>query len=113
MMAAYGESAVIRETFAEASQALAVRALGWEVGEDASRITLLLRHCVAREPASAETSLFLDLLRRSRAYYDGHVEEASALTARHRAPNRPVSESAAWTAVARIALNLDEVITRD
>ncbi len=101
------------ETFAEASQALAVRALGWEVADDASRVTLLLRHCVAREPASAETSLFLDLLRRSKVYYDGHAEEASTLTARHRAPNRPVSESAAWTAVARIALNLDEVITRD
>lgn len=101
------------ETFAEAAEAFAKRALGWETSGDGARVALLLRHCVAREPAAEETSRFLELLRTARAYYEEHAGDAERLTKRHRAPGVPASEAAAWTSVARIALNLDEVITRE
>lgn len=103
------------EAFAEAAQALAKRVLvDAHLKDDAARLTRVFRYCVARIPTAKELSALQRLLDESRyTYQNGPAEEAKSALGSHIAPNTPVSENAAWVAVSRIVLNLDEFITRD
>ncbi|MFM2142183.1 MAG: hypothetical protein RLZZ476_727, partial [Verrucomicrobiota bacterium] len=103
------------ESFAEAAQALAKRV--WtekELKDDAARLTRAFSLCVARAPRAEELQSLTKLLQESRyTYQNGSAEEAKAACGLHAAPDVPAAENAAWVAVTRIILNLDEVITRD
>ncbi|MFM7604972.1 MAG: DUF1553 domain-containing protein, partial [Prosthecobacter sp.] len=103
------------EAFAEAAQALAKRVLGdMHLKDDGARLTRVFRYCVARIPTVKEISALQRLLDESRyTYQNGPAEEAKSAIGSHIAPNTPVSENAAWVAVSRIVLNLDEFITRE
>jgi len=98
------------EAFAEAAQALAARALAAKAAGDAERLAYALRRCVSRQPSEFELKRLGDLLRAAREEFRSKPEEAKkAAGAKAAAPE----EAAAWTAVARILLNLDEFITRE
>jgi hypothetical protein len=103
------------ESFAEAAQALAKRV--WtekELKDDAARLTRAFRLCAARAPRADELQSLVKLLQESRyTYQNGSAEDAKAACGLHTAPDVPATENAAWVAVTRIILNLDEVITRD
>ncbi len=101
------------EAFAEAAQALAHRVLTESSGPDARRLSRCFRLCMAREPSAREVDALEKLLLESRAYYATRDEEARAMTGSFTIKNLPPSESAAWTATARIVLNMDEFITRE
>ena len=101
------------EVFIEAAQAFAKRILALESKDDADRMAKALRLCVAREPSGFETQKFVDLLESSRAYYTKNPEPAQQLLGEHKPDGVEPAEAAAWVAVARIALNLDELITRE
>jgi hypothetical protein len=102
------------ETFVEAAQALAQALLSLpEEPTDEARVTELFRRCVARPPAASEVARFLELLGKARAYYMNDESGARQLAGAYALPEVAVAESAAWTTVARIALNLDEFITRE
>lgn len=103
------------EAFAEAAKALAQRVLGGEgsAANDDERIAQLFRRCVSRVPAESETKALRALLYDSRAWYAKEGEAARALTKGYGSKKVPVEELAAWTATARIVLNLDEFVTRE
>ncbi len=103
------------EAFSEAAQALAKRVLSdASLKDDTARLTRAFRHCVARVPTAKELSALQKLLDESRyTYQNGPADEAKAAFGTHAAPNIPAAENAAWVAVSRIVLNLDELITRE
>ncbi|HVR76395.1 MAG TPA: PSD1 and planctomycete cytochrome C domain-containing protein [Planctomycetota bacterium] len=102
------------EAFVEFSQALAARVLAEAPGEsDAERMEWAFRLCLSRPPAPDETEPLLDLLDRERAVLEGppvDARAASLATGDFRTDPRNL---AAWTTVARVLLNLDEIVTRE
>jgi hypothetical protein len=101
------------DVFFEAAQALASRTMAIDASDDRQRMTVLLRHCLARTPSEFEVQRFVSLLDRSRQWYAAHENEARRITSRHQPEQIDDREAAAWVSVARIALNLDEFITRE
>ncbi|HEX5271801.1 MAG TPA: DUF1553 domain-containing protein, partial [Gemmataceae bacterium] len=104
--------------FVECAQALG-RRIVTEVparsGED--RTTDRIRHgfrlCVGREPTPAEAErlgrLFDELAEKCRA----RPEAAARLVGAQKPAGADVAEAAAWVALARALLNLDEFVTRE
>ncbi len=90
--------------FAEAAKAMAKRVIK-EKPDDASRIELCFRLCVARPPTPDEHAAFAGLLKSAREYYRSHKPEAKAYNGN--------PEASTWAATARIMLNMDEFITRE
>jgi hypothetical protein len=101
------------EVYHEAAQALAARALQLEADSDVERMAGLLQLSLVRRPTSYETERFVRLLSASRAWYAEYPQQAKAMASQHQSPDTPVVEAAAWVAVTRIVLNLDEFITRE
>lgn len=77
--------------FVEAAQALAAKTLKEGGSSDADRVAFAFRRCVSRPPTAAERSELLSFFNKQK----GRGDEA------------------AWTAVARVILNLDETITKE
>ena len=101
------------EVFVEASRAFARRLLEMEAVSDDQRMQQALRLCIGREPAEAETARFVDLLENSRTYYRANPESGKKLIGKYLPDGVATPEAAAWVAVARTALNLDEFMTRE
>jgi hypothetical protein len=100
-------------TFVEAAQALASLALAHDVTGDRDRLAYALRRCIARVPSDEELADFENLLAISRQWYAEYPGEATALIGDHQAADVPPADNAAWVAVTRVMLNLDEFLTRD
>ncbi len=100
------------ESFAEAAQALASRTLALP-GSDDSRLAQAFRLCLARPASAKEVEALRVLLEDSRTHYRTQPEEARAALGNHAAQGIAAVENAAWVAVMRILLNLDEFITRE
>jgi hypothetical protein len=81
--------------------------------DDFARIEWAFRMAVQREPTSYEIVVLGDIL--DYLHYEQHPEAAADVVASGQAPSAagldPV-HVAAWTAVTRTLLNLDETITR-
>ena len=101
------------DSFAEAAEGFAKRIVTTAGGSDADRLAFAFRTCVARPPQPTEQQELAALLASARDWYGKHPDEASKLTSAHRAEKVAVAESAAWTAVARVLLNLDEFLNRE
>lgn len=101
------------EVFVEASQSFAKRLLEAEATSDQQRMQQALRLCIGREPTASETTRFIALLEKGRAYYRVNPESAQKLIGKHQPKDIASPEAAAWVAVARTALNLDEFMTRE
>ncbi len=100
--------------FLECARALAALALR-EGGEtDEAKLTLAFRRCLTRAPEAEETRVLLTLLNRQKKRFEADAAKAAELTAGLADdPKRPKATLAAWTAVARALLNLDETITKE
>jgi hypothetical protein len=101
-------------SFVEAAHTLAARALHEGGPSDAQRIRWMWRTVLSRWPEEREVSVMSRVLQHSREEYAGEPGLAGKLLQVGQAP-RPsgdAAELAAWTAVARVLLNLDETITR-
>ena len=86
---------------------------------DASRLAYGFRLAVARQPAAGERDVLLSMLHKQQARLaDGwlNARELPGLTTEAK-PALPVGVSpvqwAAWPAVSRVLLNLDETLTRE
>jgi len=101
------------ETFVEASRSLARRALLADANDDRARLTLALRWCLARRPSDDELAAFGELLDDSRQWYVENASTAADAIGPYQPEGVPPVEAAAWTATARIMLNLDEFLTRE
>jgi hypothetical protein len=105
--------------FVECARALALRTLHDGGPTDADRITFAFRRCVARPPTAEESVELLVLLRKQLdrfAAADAKPWDVAADDPAH-PPELPAgatpAQAAAWTAVARVLLNLDETITKE
>ncbi|MEZ5966517.1 MAG: PSD1 and planctomycete cytochrome C domain-containing protein [Planctomycetota bacterium] len=101
-------------TFVEAARALARRTLQAE-GDDVARLGAMFRRATARAPGPDELAVLQRALERERARFARAEDRARAYLAvglpsldHSEAP----AELAAWTALAQLVLNLDEVLNR-
>ncbi len=107
--------------FLESARALALRTLRDRDGgcTDAQRLTYAFRRCLARTPTEAESDALLALLnKQSERFADGNPDPWALLA--DKPEDRPKlpegstpAQAAAWTAVSRVLLNLDETITKE
>jgi len=104
--------------YVEAAQALA-RLLVGNVGSPEDRVRDGVRRVLARMPSEAETTHLVKLYETALAAFKSEPEQAAALitppeTLNEHSNAKPadVPELAAWTAVANVLLNLDEVLMR-
>jgi hypothetical protein len=102
--------------FVEAARALAERILREEGSDFAGRVAHGFRLCTGRTPTEREVRVLERLYRQRLADYRKDLDAARKLVnvgASRSAPGLDVSELAAWTVVANLLLNLDEVIARE
>ncbi|MFZ9855549.1 MAG: PSD1 and planctomycete cytochrome C domain-containing protein [Limisphaerales bacterium] len=101
----------------------AARWLGWravsQAGNDTTRLDWLFRRCASRRPTAEERAILMRLLSEARLEFAGRPGEAAAFALSDPKSPPPLPEGsgvgdlAAWTAVGRAVLNLDEVVTKE
>jgi len=105
--------------FVEAARALALKTVSEGGATNRQRMSFAFRTALSRKPSESETNELLGLFNRQRERF-----LAGELNAWNLATNDPdkafalpkgvrMEELAAWTAVARVLLNLDETITKE
>ncbi|MBW3541939.1 MAG: DUF1549 and DUF1553 domain-containing protein, partial [Planctomycetes bacterium] len=99
--------------FHEIAQGLAKRILAEGPSYDDGRLRYAFATCLARPPSEAESQRLLSFLHAQREHYAASATEAAAAAPSGVAANIAPAEAAAWTALARILLNLDEFVTRE
>jgi Protein of unknown function (DUF1549)/Protein of unknown function (DUF1553)/Planctomycete cytochrome C len=104
--------------FVESAQALAARTLKEGGTTDRDRVAYAFRLCTARVPSQSEENVLLDLLakedRRLENGWLSAIDLAGLKTGADAVPGDTTPRRlAAWTAVARVILNLDETITKE
>ncbi len=102
-------------TFVEAARVLAARVLG-DAGHDRERLMLLFRSATCRMPDEEELALLQRALAVHRSHFGENAAAAAALVETGEYPVDPamdVAQLAAFTAVAEVLFNLDEVVTRE
>jgi hypothetical protein len=102
--------------YVEAARGLAARTLHEGGSDDAARAKFLFRAAVVRDPTSEEVADLVAAYDAELAHYRRNAEAAAALTFVGEAPREAQldqAELAAWTMVANIVLNLDEVVTKN
>jgi hypothetical protein len=104
--------------FVESARALAVRIVTDSGTDDAARIRYAFRRCVAREPQEDEARVLAAFLDEQRQRFEGGVDPWPLITDGDEHPaelpgGATAPELAAWTALARVVLNLDETITKE
>jgi hypothetical protein len=103
-------------TFVEAARVLATRTLAEGGSTDADRITFAFRRLTGRTPDDFERAELLKLLAKNRDHYKADPKAAAELVRVGLTPapkDANPTELAAWTAVCRAVLNLNETITRE
>lgn len=101
--------------YVEAARGLAQRLLQEGGPNDTSRLRLAFLLCVARPPTPEEEKLLLSLYHRQLARFVAQPAEAERLLSvgvLPRAKDLPAAPLAAWTTVANVLLNLDEMICK-
>jgi len=101
------------QQFVEMAQGLAARVLKEGPADDAGRLRYALRLALARPASAAEAGRLERFLRQQTEAFRETPDEARALVAKDLPPQADLAQTAAWTAVARVLLNLDEFITRE
>lgn len=102
------------ETFHESAQAMARRILTEAASmSEEERLAFALRLCVGRPAKGTEVATLAKALSDARGYYAENHEQARQLVGQLGPREVESPEGAAWVAVARIVLNLDEFMTRE
>lgn len=102
-------------TYVEAARALAERILREARGSTADRVRFAVRAALTREPRPAELSLLEGLQEAHAREYATDPEAATRLVGvgdRRVPEDLAPADLAAWTSVARVILNLHEMVTR-
>jgi hypothetical protein len=105
--------------FLECAQALALRTVREAAATDVDRLEYAFRRCVARKPTEPESAALLALLKRQTERFAASGANPWELATADPAhpPELPAgttpAQLAAWTAVSRVLLNLDETITKE
>ncbi|HYG73656.1 MAG TPA: PSD1 and planctomycete cytochrome C domain-containing protein [Planctomycetota bacterium] len=96
------------QMFHEAAQQLGREAVKKQ-GTDAERVTEIFRRCLVRPPEAGEITMLLAFVSKQREAFKTKAENASKLAG---AGEGDAAERAAWTALARVVMNLDETVTK-
>ncbi|MFO0907843.1 MAG: PSD1 and planctomycete cytochrome C domain-containing protein [Isosphaeraceae bacterium] len=105
--------------FLECARALALRAIREGGTTEADRLAFAFRRCVARKPTDPEQAVLANLLaREQKRFGPGGLDPwdlvASDVSGRPKLPDGvTAAQLAAWTAVSRVMLNLDETISKE
>ena len=99
--------------FVEAAQALAKRVLTEAHTTDPERVARAFRLCMGRAPTAAEAERLAKLLGTFRELTAADPAGAAKLLGAHTPAGVPAPEAAAWVALARALMNLDEFVTRE
>lgn len=105
--------------FVEAAQSLALRAVHDGGSRDEDRLAYAFRRCLARFPTTEEAQVLLELLETQKQHLRSTDVNPWEVAVRDPAnpPQLPenieATDLAAWVAVARVLLNLDETITKE
>jgi hypothetical protein len=100
----------------EASRQLGYRMLHEGGSEDSQRLQLGFRLATARIPTERESAILKESLAAQKARYDADPEEAKKVISVGESPvpcDVAAPELAAYTMVANLLLNLDEVVTKN
>jgi hypothetical protein len=99
------------QAYVELAAGLAGRLLR-DQADDEERLRAAVRWCLGRDPAPAELERLRQFLGQQTAEYGADTEAAKKLAAGVGSDIEP-ARAAAWVAVARVLINLDEFITRE
>ncbi len=109
--------------FVECARALALKVLNVPAPNDTGRLAVAVKRCLSREPRGDELNVLQGYLDKERQRFARPDENAWKLLATDEADRQAIAatlphgttpnELAAWTAVARVILNLDETITKE
>lgn len=110
--------------FVECARALAAKIITDGGESDRQRVTYAVRRCLAREPNDAELATLEAFVREQRQRFASDSADPWPLISDSGSPrdsqsvadlpgNASPAEVAAWTALARVVLNLDETITKE
>jgi hypothetical protein len=112
--------ATLNETlFLESARALARKVLAEGGLDERARLVSAFRRCTARRPTERELGVLLTFLKKQTDRFSAPGARPWDLAADDPAhppplpPDATPAQAAAWTAVARLLLNLDETITRE
>jgi hypothetical protein len=100
----------------EAARALAERLLSERGSSDENRIAWLYRTILSRQPLAEESALINKALTKQRDVYRADIKAAEkAIQVGESSPKNiaPAEETAAWTMIANLVLNLDETVCRN
>jgi hypothetical protein len=98
----------------EMAQGLARRILSDQsLADDPARITQAFRLCLARTPDATEIQQLDTFLRDQQTGFAADVKGAKEVAPKSLPPEIAPARAAAWTALARVLLNLDEFVTRE
>ena len=100
--------------FVETNQAMARRVLK-EAKDSPSRIGLMFKLCVSRDPEARELAALTRLHDESLAQFRASAEEAARMATETIGPapkDADIAELAAWTTVANVVMNMDEFLMR-
>jgi hypothetical protein len=101
------------KAFFEMAQGVALRILTRGPSPDHDRLRFGFRTCLAREPSTEELATLANFLASQRMRFRDSDQNARAVAPARRPVGVNAAEAAAWTAVARVLVNLDEFITRE
>lgn len=101
------------QSLIELAQGLAVRTLREALPSDTERIRYIFRRCLSRTPTSAELVRLQGYYHAQLSSFQASPKEAEAVAPKDRSSASSAAEAAAWTAVARVLMNVDEFITRE
>ncbi|MEX2092056.1 MAG: PSD1 and planctomycete cytochrome C domain-containing protein [Pirellulales bacterium] len=110
--------------FVECARSLAARVVTEGGASDSERMTYAVRRCLAREPQEAELAVLQEFMDQQREHFTSKSADPWPLISDVTPPkdsaavanlpgNTTPAELAAWTALARVVLNLDETITKE
>ena len=105
--------------FLECARGLALKALADGGSADRDRVVYAFRRCTGRRPTARELDVLLGFLARQTEKFSAPAAKPWELAANDPAhppklPNGATpAQAAAWTALSRLLLNLDETITRE
>jgi hypothetical protein len=105
--------------FLETARALALKTLAEGGANDQQRIAYAVRRCLSRKPTEQEAAEISSLLQKqTERFSSGKVNPWELAAANPAQPpalpkGTTPAQLAAWTAVSRVLLNLDETITKE
>jgi hypothetical protein len=97
----------------EMARALGTRLATAEWGDDRERIEQAFRLCFSRVPDPVEVARLEGYLREQRAGFRENPDDAAELAGDSSGQDTEPAAAAAWVALARVLINLDEFITRE